>query len=402
MSDISNDSMDPQEEPSKKNSSESVWRFFLNILGDTGIFKPEDWPVKTILSTILILTLIIFALAVMGNGVAHIKENEVGVLADNLRGKLIPKPRVGYHFFIPYLANFYELDRSIQKLNLAWDQGPGKPSGQDIKLKTSDGNNVSLDVTVNYKIIPEKAVEILQKCGTGLRFADILVEPSARHACLAMFGRLSTEELYDAAKRDEMAQATLKLMNEQLMPHGLEVITVIPGEFRFYREYEQVIHEKKQADQEVEEQQAQARATVEEQERQLIETHKKAETRLATTQGDCENKLIQAQAEANKTKRDAEGRSRAMRVIADSQLYTATQQALGRRATLMAEADGMEQLRKSMSGDGGVAMVGLEYTKQLNKIKFSATPVTKQSNIQQFSVQPADAAAATTQHGGVK
>jgi len=372
-----------------------AWRRFAAALQGTGLFTPAEWPIRALIGTTIAIALILLALALLRHGFAHVHENEVGVLADNMNDKepLATKERVGYHFFLPYLANFYVLDKTIQKLSLTWDQGPGMQS-REVKLKTADGNNVSLDISINYKLIPSMAVEVLRGSGLGTRFADTWVEPYARHCCFAAFGRLKTEDLYDATKRNEMAQETMKQMNANLMPHGIEIIAVIPGEFHFYHEYEQVIQEKKLADQQVEEQQAQARAATEDQERQLIEARKKAEARLATTEGEATNRYIQAVAEIEKTKRDAEGQSRFTMIAADSAFYSTTKQAEGRKATLLADAEGMAQMRKAMSGDGGVGMVGLEYAKRINTIRFTGTAVTRQPTIQQMSIQPAEAATA--------
>ena len=374
------------------------WRRFAAALQGTGLFSPAEWPIRTLIGTIIAIAVILLALALLRQGFAHVHENEVGVLADNLNTEhpLLLKERVGYHFFLPYLFNFYVLDKTIQKLNLTWDQGPGAQSGREVKLKTADGNNVSLDISVNYKLIPGKAVKVLQGSGLGMRFAETWVEPYARQCSFAAFGRLKTEDLYDATKRNEMAQATLKDMNDKLMPHGIEIIAVIPGEFHFYHEYEQVISEKKLSDQEVEQQQAEARHALEDQERQLIEARKKAEARLATLDGEMTNRFIQALAEVEKIKREAEGQSKFAMVAADSALYSTTKQAEGRKATLLADAEGVAQMRKAMAGDGGVGMVGLEYAKRMNTIRFTGTAVTKQPTIQQLSVQPAEAAAATS------
>ena len=371
----------------------SRWRQALDIFYATGIFRPDEWPLRTLVLTALMAALLLFVLALARHGIAHVRENEVGVLADNLHDELVLKDRVGYHFFLPYLANFYVLDKTIQKRSLTWDQGAGAMTGRDVKLKTADGNTVSLDVTVNFKLIPEKAVEILRGSGPDMNFADLWVEPFTRHACFASFGRLATEQLYNATNRNEMAQAAMKDMNAKLMPHGIEIIAVIPGDFRFYHEYEQVIQEKKLADQQVEEQQAQARAAMEDRERQLVEAQKRVETRLAAFEGESTNRLLQALAETDKVKREAEGQSRVAKIAADSALYTATQQATGRKATLVSEAEGMEEMRKAMAGDGGMGMVALEYARHLNSTHFSGTAVTRQPNVQQFSVQPAEAAA---------
>ena len=394
----------PGQQPSgmnpQKDEKPSAWRRFASVVSSTGIFHPDEWPVKALLRTAVALCVLVFALSIMRQGFAHVRETEVGVLANNLTGELILKDRVGYHFFIPYFGNFYRLDKTIQKLNLTWDQGSGGAPGKDVKLKTADGNNVSLDITVNFKLMPEKAADVLRDSGMDMRFAETWMEPFARHACFSCFGRLTTEQLYDATKRDEMAQAASKQLNEVLNPHGIQIIAVIPGQFRFYKDYEQVIQEKKLADQQVQEQQAQARADLEDQERQLVEVRKRAETRLITFEGESTNRMIQAEAEAAKTRRDAEGQSRYTKLAADGQLYTTTQEATGRKATMLAEAQGMEELRKAMAGDGGVQMVGLEYAKRLDHIRFTGTAITKQPSVQQISVQPGEVGAAMSFPGG--
>ena len=343
----------------------SGWRLFLPALWDTGIFKPEEWPVKKLIGSAVAITAAVFAVAILSHGVAHVHENEVGVLADNLRGELDLKER----------------DKTIQKLNLTWDQGPGGAPGRDVKLKTADGNNVSIDISVNYKLMPEQAVKVLRESGLGMRFAETWVEPYVLQCCLSSFGQLTTEQLYDAAKRNEMAQLAQKEINEKLNPQGIEIIAVIPGDFRFYKDYEQLIQEKKLADQKVEEQQAQGRAAMEDQERQMVEARKKAETHMTVFEGESTNRMIQAQAEAAKIRREADGQSRFTILQAD--------------AALLADAEGMAALRQAMSGDGGVTMVGLEYARRLGSIRFAGTAVTKQPTIQQLSVHPAEAAAAT-------
>ena len=386
---------EPTGEPSDK--GRQAWSRFVAALQGTGLFTPAEWPLRSLIGMAIAIGLILGALALLRHGFAHVHENEVGVLADNLNDEnpLVTKERVGYHFFLPYLANFYVLDKTIQKLSLTWDQGPGVQS-REVKLKTADGNNVSLDISINYKLIPSKAKEVLRGSGLGMRFAETWVEPYARHCCFAAFGRLKTEELYDATKRNDMAQATMKEMNENLMPHGIEVIAVIPGEFRFYREYEEIIKEKKIADQQVEEQQAQARAALEDQETQLIQSRKRAEAKLATLEGDATNRFIQAVAETERIKREADGQSKFTMVAADSAFYSITKQAEGRKATLLADAEGIAQMRKAMAGDGGVGMVGLEYAKRMNAIHFTGTAVTRQPSIQQLSIQPAEAAAGSS------
>lgn len=381
-------SPDPRENPPAK----PWWRRLYELVKATGILHPDEWPVRRLLATTLALGGLVTLLAIMRHGVAHVRENQVGVMVNNWSGDLQLKKRVGYHFFVPYLARFYLLDKTIQRLDLAWGHGSGG-AGRDVKVKTSDGSNVSLDVTLTYKLIPEKAVTVLRRSGQGMRFSDLWVDSFARHACFSAFGQLSTEEMYNSVKRSEKARAALDSLNRQLREQGIEIIALIPGEFRFYKEYEEVIQDKKLADQQVEERQAQARALLQNRERQLIEASKQGEAKIASFEGECANRMIQASAECEKMRREAEGYYRSTLLSADAALYSASNEATGKQATLYAEAEGLEALRQAMAGDGGLGMVGLEYARRLDSVRFEGTPITREPSIRQFSVQPDEAAA---------
>jgi hypothetical protein len=252
---------------------------------------------------------------------------------------------------------------------------------------------VSLDVSVSYKLVPREAVEVLRRAGTGTRFSDVWVEPFARHVCMTSFGRLTTEEMYDAGLRSERAQEALQQLNELIQPHGIEVIALIPGQFRFYQEYEQVIQEKKLADQQVEEQQSQAKALLQDQARQLVEAEHKALTELTTTRGQSATRLLQADADADRIKREADGYFTTKTFESDGAFAKAENLAKGQRAMLLADAEGMEQRRLALTGEGGVNLVGLEYAKRLAGVRFSGTPIAREPQVQQFSVQPASPAA---------
>lgn len=368
------------------------WRRSLRLLQATGILDPEEWPVKRLLVTAFLLAITVTVVAVLRHGVAHIRGEQVGVMVSNWSGAFHLKERVGYHVFIPYHSSLYVLDKTIQRMDLTW-AGSGAGAGREVAIKTADGSHVSLDVTVTYKLDPQKAVTVLRRSGQDMRFGQIWVEPFTRHACFAAFGQLSTEEMYDSVKRSQKVDEAHAWLNTALDDQGIEIIALILGEFRFYQEYEQVIQEKKLADQQVQEQQAQARMLLKDQERQIIEARKRSENRIAAFQGETTNMIIQAQAEADRTRRQADGYYHGTLMAADAALYSASSAATGRRATLYAEAEGLEALQEALAGDGGIGMVALEYAKRLDSVRFSGTPITREPSVRQFAIQPDEAAA---------
>lgn len=365
---------------------ETAWR----VLKATRVFDPTTWRLKRLVRCILVMALLVIAFGVGRHGVVRVNEHQVGVLLNNVTGQLALKPRVGYHVFLPYLARLYVLDKTIQRLELMWASRGGAP--RDIKLKVADGGQVSLDLTVNFKLQPDMAVQVLRRSGLDKRFAELWIEALVRNAALTTFGDLTMEQIYDATRRSEKAEAIQARVNETLRHEGIEIVSVIPGEYRFYREYEQIIEEKKLADQQVEEQQAQARAQQEDQERRLVEKRKEIEAGRATFDAEMAARLVQAEADAEKRRREADGAYRRTLLQADSRLYTMQKQAEAAIAQGKAEAEGLAKNRAAMQGEGGVNMVAMEYARQLQKMRITGTPITRDPAVRQFSVQADDAA----------
>lgn len=392
-----NDELEPRGRPSGSSGAANHppptwWRKALKVLLATGIFQPEEWPVRRMLGMALGLAVAVCVVAVVRHGVARVAPNQVGVLVRNYTGQLQLIDRAGYYFFLPYFSNFYVLDKSIQTLELSFAQAPGQQR-RDMPLKTKDGSTVYLDVTISYQIDPARAVDVLQKSGQGARFATVWMEPFARHVCLATFGELTTEEMYNAEAFHAKSLLAQQRLREALEPHGLRVVAVSPGKFQFYPEYEKVIQEKKLADQQVEEQQAQARAAEDEQKRALVEAQKAAEAELAGFVLTCENRIMAASREALTIRRNADGYYHGTKLAADAELAKSREEAMGLRETLLAEAEGTRQMRESMAGEGGVNLVSMEWAKQLAKVRMTGTPITRDPHVQQLAVQPGHAAA---------
>lgn len=381
-------------QPPRRSAVKQKFLTFVGLFMDTGIFQPEEWQWRRMARTGMILLLVVFVLAVLSQGITHVRENHVGIQVNNITGELTLKDNVGFHIYVPYLYSFYVLDKTIQKLELTWAQTGQDPTAfspgearRDINLKMVDGYDVSLDAVVNFKLNPEQAITVLQQSGRDMRFAKIWIESYARHVSLELFGQLTSEQMYDAHHRNVKAEECLVKLNQLLNPQGVEVIAFIPGEFRFYKDYIDVITEKKLADQEVEEQQAQARAALQNQQRQVLEARKAAEVRIRSSEGELQNRIIQARAEADRIRREADQYYLTTQRAAEAAIYSASSEAQGLRANLLAEAEGMEEMREALTGAGGIGLIGLEYAKRLRDVRFSGTPITRDPHIQQFSIQ---------------
>ena len=67
------------------------------------------------------------------------------------------------YFFLPLINDWHTFDTKLQNIEMTFNARSGDIQARDdLLFKTIDGNDISLDVIVSYRIIPEKAPYILQ------------------------------------------------------------------------------------------------------------------------------------------------------------------------------------------------------------------------------------------------
>ncbi len=84
------------------------------------------------------------------------------------------------YFFMPFINDWHTFDTKLQNLEMTFDANKGdRRTRDDLLFKTIDGNDISLDVIIVYKIDPEKAPYILQNVAKDDhgRFGRKLSEP---------------------------------------------------------------------------------------------------------------------------------------------------------------------------------------------------------------------------------
>jgi len=306
-------------------------------------------------------------------GTHRVREGEVGVFVNNLTGTLEIEPNPGVRVTLPWVWSLHRLNRKVQSLLMVDQPSQGFRGGDAVKIKTSDGSSVSLDIMVTYRLLPEQADTVLREAGPA--FGDLWVRSSARAAVAVEFGKLTSEQLYDAAIRDRQATEVVGGLNQRLGKRGVEIVAVVPRDFRFYKEYEEIIRQKKLADQEVEEQQAQARLAQQEQ-----------SNKVGQAQISARAKVLQARAEAERLLAESEGYAAQTRLDAEGNLLRDEKRAAGLLATGMAEAQGLREAAQAIAGEGGINLVALEYAKKLGLIQFTGVPVMQDGRIGQYRI----------------
>ena len=262
----------------------------------------------------------------------------------------------GSTYFFPALINDWAtFDTRLQQVEMTHDAHTGdKQYRDDLLFKTIDGNDISLDVIVSYRIDPQKAPAILQYAGaTDFEVKDKVVRTIARSRPRDIFGELKTEEFYVSDKRDEKAERAKAELNGMLNPYGIIVERVSTKDYRFNPAYQKAIEDKKVAD-------------------QVAEQNKSA---TEAAQEEYLKKLEDAKGEVNRMVAESDGAFRQAQIEADAYFGQQQQLAQAIEAEGTADAKGILELNKALAGSGGEVMVKMKLAEALEGKKIVLMPL---------------------------
>jgi len=261
------------------------------------------------------------------------------------------------YIFLPFINDWNTFDTKLQNLEMVYDRSRGdRRSQDDLLFKTIDGNDISLDVIIAYRLDAKKAPFVLQNVAEDDRtLREKIVRTIARSKPRDIFGELTTEEFYVADKREAQSQRAKDVLQEMLGPLGIVVEKVLTKDYRFNKEYQKAIEDKKVADQQVQKNKSAQHAALEEYKR----------------------KLEEAKGEVNKLIADADGTYRKAKIEAD--VYYEKQQLLAEatKAEGVAEAKGIQEMNNALAGSGGEAFVKLRIAEALQGKQILLLPVSE-------------------------
>ncbi|RLC30438.1 MAG: prohibitin family protein [Deltaproteobacteria bacterium] len=290
-------------------------------------------------------------------------ETEVGVRTKKLtlfgeKGveKKVYAPGSTY-MFLPLINDWHTFDIKLQNLEFTRNINKGdRGTKDDLLLKTIDGNDISLDVIIVYRIDPEKAYLILQNVArNNQELRDKIVRTIARSKPRDIFGELKTEEFYVSKKREAQAVKAKDILQQMFDPMGIIIEKVLTKDYRFNPKYQQAIEDKKVADQKMEKNKSAQHAVEEEYKR----------------------KLEEAKGEVNKLVADVDGEFLKAKIKVD--VYYEKQELLAQaiKAEGIAQAKGIQEMNNAMASAGGEALVKLQIAESLQGKKIVVLPVSE-------------------------
>lgn len=338
---------------------------------------------------LVLIALIALALFLMQTvRVKRVSGTEVGLLVNNVTGDITVIAESGTNIYNGLLNTFHLLDMTVQRLEMVAQSNRGQRSGRDdLRIKTVDGSDVFLDLTINYQLRRDMVEEVVTTSGLEDAYKYKWVRDYSRSVCRAVFGEMTTEEFYDASVRNQKAQLAMIELNELLKPYGIEISSVIAEKFSFHKEYEERIRAKKLADQEVEEQISKANAARQNQIFRVVEATKKKEVVIASYSGDMEKLIVEATATAERDIKQAEAYVIDTQLGADAIFYQRDKNAQAILVTAQAEGEALTAMAEAYEGIGGVNLVKRAYAQKVGGMRITGQPFTIESRTERLSYQ---------------
>jgi regulator of protease activity HflC (stomatin/prohibitin superfamily) len=195
---------------------------FLIILGFilfivTGIIVKNNASLTKFAPVARIVALLFIVLGVVTACVKQIDAGEIGVkvLYGSVQNEVLGS---GLHFVNP-LLDIKKLDVKTQNYTMSGVNDEGHKSGDDaIKVLTSDGLEVTIDLTVLYRIVASEAPKLLRETGTD--YEDKIVRPLTRTKIRDNAVYYQAVDLF-GNKRDEFQQRIYKSIEEDFKKRGL-------------------------------------------------------------------------------------------------------------------------------------------------------------------------------------
>lgn len=164
-----------------------------------------------------LLALLFIVVGIISASIVQINVGETGVkvLFGKVQNDVLNS---GLHFINP-LYNIERVDIKTQNYTMSGVNDEGEKSGDDaIKVLASDGLEVTIDLTVLYRVVASDAPKLLSE--TGPDFKDKIVRPLTRTKIRDNAVYYQAVELF-SNKRDEFQQRIYKSIEDNFRQRGL-------------------------------------------------------------------------------------------------------------------------------------------------------------------------------------
>ena len=239
---------------------------FVIFLVSLALLRGQE-PLQKIGKGIRILSFVLIAVGLLSSCFVQIDAGHVGV--KSLFGKVQNDVlNSGLHFVNP-LVRVKELDIKTMNYTMSGIHDEGLKSGDDaIRVLTADGLEVTIDLSVLYRVVPADAPKLIREIGEN--YEDKIVRPITRTRIRDNAVYYEAIALY-SSKRDEFQNRIFKTIDEDFRKRGLLLENLLVRNITLPTPVKAAIERKIEAEQEAQKMQFVLQKEKQEAERKRVE-----------------------------------------------------------------------------------------------------------------------------------
>lgn len=271
------------------------------ILFIVGLVMSKNDETRRFANPLRIVGLLVMVIGVVTACVVQIEAGQVGVkkLFGQVQNDVLGS---GLHFINP-LLDVEQMDIRTLNYTMSGVHDEGAKSADDaMRVLTADGLEVTMDLTVLYKVLPSDAPKIVRE--TGLDYTDKIVRPLTRTKIRDNAVYYDAVALY-SSKRDEFQQRIFKSIEQDFRQRGLILEQLLVRNITLPQSVRTTIEQKISAEQEAQKMQFVLQKERQEAERKRVEAQGIADYQRIISEGLTEKQLqyesIKAQLELAKS-----------------------------------------------------------------------------------------------------
>lgn len=249
--------------------------------------------------TVLVVAAILLGL--MLSAWRSVQPGYVGIVFDKANhnvtaGALEP----GWAFINPFTQAIQEYPVTIQTYSMLLKSGEGTVSGDDsIKVQSNEGQQINLDVVIQYQVVKEEAGALYQDWGGAdiTAVEDRVVRQYTRSQVPVVASKYGWEEI-TSTKRDVINGEISNALNTEFQKRHLRLISFAVREVHLPESLQAALDQKIQAQQAAEQQKYQLEQARVKADQDVAEATGRANALKAQAEGEAQATIVRARAQA--------------------------------------------------------------------------------------------------------
>jgi regulator of protease activity HflC (stomatin/prohibitin superfamily) len=270
---------------------------FLIFLGGIALVvlaSSQGRPVRNgvMLAVVGIAAGVIFS--AIGQGILLVQPTQVAVVVNTLNGQLDPNPRRGgTHIIVPVVQQAFAYPLVQQSVSMDGTQGATDEG--EVVARSSDGQEVRLDISVIYSIDPINVNTL--HLNWQDRYANQFVVPQARGIIRDAVSGFEAADIY-AGGREALSDTAAERLRVRLAQDGLVLSDLIIRDITFSAQYAEAIEQAQVAAQEAQRARLVVQQRQQEAEQLRVQAQGQRDAEITRAEGQAQATVLQARAEA--------------------------------------------------------------------------------------------------------